>query len=51
MKHYLQFNDLRAEEYAYLFERAAAIQRKFKAYEKHHPPACDHSAYGVFRRP
>ena len=36
MKHYLQFNDLRAEEYAYLFERAAAIKRKFKAYEKHH---------------
>ncbi len=36
MKHYLQFSDLRAEEYAYLFERAATIKRKFKAYEKHH---------------
>ena len=36
MKHYLQFSDLRAEEYAYLFERAAVIKRKFKAYEKHH---------------
>jgi ornithine carbamoyltransferase len=39
MKHYLQFNDLTADEYAYLFERAALIKRKFKAYEKHHPLA------------
>ena len=37
MKHYLQFNDLTADEYAYLFERAALIKKKFKAYEKHHP--------------
>ena len=36
MKHYLQFNDLSADEYGYLFERAALIKRKFKAYEKHH---------------
>jgi ornithine carbamoyltransferase len=36
MKHYLQFSDLNADEYAYLFERAALIKRKFKAYEKHH---------------
>ena len=36
MKHFLQFSDLRAEEYAYLFERAAIIKRKFKAYETHH---------------
>jgi ornithine carbamoyltransferase len=36
MKHYLQFNDLSADEYAYLFERAALIKKKFKAYEKHH---------------
>ena len=35
MKHFLQFSDLRAEEYAYLFERAAVIKRKFKAYETH----------------
>jgi ornithine carbamoyltransferase len=27
MKHYLQFKDLRAEEYAYLFERAASSRR------------------------
>ena len=37
MKHYLQFADLSADEYAYLFERAALIKKKFKAYEKHHP--------------
>jgi ornithine carbamoyltransferase len=37
MKHYLQFNDLDANEYAYLFERAALIKKKFKSYEKHHP--------------
>jgi ornithine carbamoyltransferase len=36
MKHYLQFSDLDASEYAYLFERAALIKRKFKSYEKHH---------------
>jgi len=36
MKHFLQFSDLRADEYNYLFERAALIKRKFKAYEKHH---------------
>ncbi len=39
MKHNLQFSDLGADEYAYLFERAALIKRKFKAYEKHHPLA------------
>lgn len=36
IRHYLQFCDLSADEYAYLFERAAFIKRKFKAYEKHH---------------
>jgi ornithine carbamoyltransferase len=39
MKHYLQFSDLNADEYGYLFERAALIKKKFKAYEKHHPLA------------
>jgi ornithine carbamoyltransferase len=37
MKHYLQFTDLSADEYAYLFQRAALIKAKFKAYEKHQP--------------
>ena len=39
IKHYLQFNDLTAAEYAYIFERAAFIKKKFKAYEKHQPLA------------
>ncbi len=37
MKHYLQFKDFDASEYAYLFERAALIKAKFKAYEKYQP--------------
>jgi ornithine carbamoyltransferase len=37
MKHYLQFKDLRAEEYAYLFDRAAVIKKRFKNYEKYTP--------------
>ena len=37
VKHYLKFSDLNADEYAYLFERAALIKQKFKAYEKHQP--------------
>ena len=36
MRHFLQFNDLSATECAYVFERAALIKKKFKAYEKHH---------------
>jgi ornithine carbamoyltransferase len=39
IKHYLQFSDLTAPEYAYIFERAALIKKKFKAYEKHQPLA------------
>jgi ornithine carbamoyltransferase len=35
MKHYLQFSDLSAQEYAYLFHRVAIIKAKFKKYEKH----------------
>jgi ornithine carbamoyltransferase len=37
MRHYLQFKDLRAEEYAHLFERAATIKRRFKNYERYQP--------------
>jgi len=37
MKHYLQFKDFRAEEYVYLFERAATIKKRFKNYEKYTP--------------
>ncbi len=39
IRHYLQFADFTADEYAWLFERAAVIKRKFKAYEKYHPLA------------
>jgi ornithine carbamoyltransferase len=37
MRHYLQFKDLRAEEYGYLFERAKIIKTRFKNYEKYQP--------------
>ncbi|RZJ10536.1 MAG: ornithine carbamoyltransferase [Rubrivivax sp.] len=37
MRHYLQFKDLRAEEYVHLFDRAATIKRRFKNYEKYQP--------------
>ena len=37
IRHYLQFKDFRAEEYAYLFERAATIKKRFKNYEKYTP--------------
>jgi ornithine carbamoyltransferase len=36
-RHYLQFKDLRAEEYAYLFERTRVIKQRFKNYEKYQP--------------
>jgi ornithine carbamoyltransferase len=39
LQHYLQFSDLTADEYAWLFARAAEIKKKFKAYEKYHPLA------------
>ena len=37
MQHYLQFNDLSADETLYVLERAAAIKHKFKSYEKYRP--------------
>lgn len=39
MKHFLQFRDLRAEEYAYLFERTRIIKTRFKNYERYQPLA------------
>ena len=39
IRHFLQFSDLSADDYAWLFERAALIKKKFKAYEKYHPLA------------
>jgi ornithine carbamoyltransferase len=37
IRHYLQFKYLRAEEYAYLFERTREIKKRFKHYEKYQP--------------
>jgi len=37
IRHYLQFSDFTADEYAYLFDRMAIIKKKFKTYEKHQP--------------
>jgi ornithine carbamoyltransferase len=39
VKHFLQFRDLNREEIGYLFERAAIIKARFKAYEEYHPLA------------
>jgi ornithine carbamoyltransferase len=39
LKHFLQFSDFSAEEHEWILRRAAAIKRKFKAYEKYHPLA------------
>ncbi|MEN9627503.1 MAG: ornithine carbamoyltransferase ArgF, partial [Pseudomonadota bacterium] len=39
MRHFLQFKDLRAEEYAYLFDRARIIKTRFKNYERYQPLA------------
>ena len=36
-RHYLQFSDLTADEYAYLFARTERIKAKFKRYEIHQP--------------
>ena len=37
MKHFLQIKDLRAEEYAYLFERTRIVKTRFKNYERYQP--------------
>lgn len=39
IRHFLQFSDLSADEHLWVLQRAAAIKRKFKAYEKYHPLA------------
>ena len=36
VRHYLQFKDFSADEYAYLIQRIWLIKRKFKTYQKHH---------------
>jgi ornithine carbamoyltransferase len=37
VRHYLQFSDLTADEYAYLLQRAAFIKAKFKTFTRHQP--------------
>jgi ornithine carbamoyltransferase len=37
VRHYLQFADFSADDYAYLLERAAFLKAKFKRYETWHP--------------
>jgi ornithine carbamoyltransferase len=39
IRHFLQFSDFSTEEHEWIFQRAAAIKRKFKNYEKYHPLA------------
>src|SRR5665213_3929392 len=49
LRHYLQFNDLSHEEYAYLFERTATIKKRFKNYEKY-TPLVDRTLAMVFEK-
>ena len=37
IKHFLQFNDLNRDELEYVFERAHAIKKQFKAYQQYWP--------------
>ena len=37
LRHYLQFSDLNADEYAYILDRSKVLKDKFKAYETWHP--------------
>ena len=49
LSHYLQFKDLTAQDYAYLFSRAAFIKHKFKTYAKHQP-LTDRSLAMIFEK-
>ena len=49
LRHFLQFKDFRAEEFAYLFERAAIIKKRFKNYEKY-TPLVDRTLAMVFEK-
>jgi ornithine carbamoyltransferase len=49
MRHYLQFKDFRAEEYAYLLERARIIKTRFKNYE-HYSPLVDRTLAMIFEK-
>jgi len=47
VRHYLQFDDFSADEYAYLLERAAFIKRKFKTFERHHTAGRPHAGHDL----
>ncbi|MFY8087280.1 MAG: ornithine carbamoyltransferase, partial [Rubrivivax sp.] len=49
IRHYLQFKDLRAEEYAYLFARTRIIKSRFKNYERYQP-LVDRSLAMIFEK-
>ncbi|MBL8330531.1 MAG: ornithine carbamoyltransferase [Rubrivivax sp.] len=49
LRHYLQFKDLRAEEYAYLFARTRIIKSRFKNYERYQP-LVDRSLAMIFEK-
>ncbi len=49
IRHFIQFKDFHAEEYAYLFERAAIVKKRFKNYEKY-TPLTDRTLAMVFEK-
>ncbi len=49
LRHYLQFKDLAADDYAYLFQRTALLKRRFKQYERYQPLA-DRSLAMIFEK-
>ena len=49
LRHYQQFKDFSAEEYAYLFRRARWIKDRFKRYQTYHP-LFDRSLVMIFEK-
>jgi ornithine carbamoyltransferase len=49
-KHYLQFKDLRAEEYAYLFERTRASSRRASRTTRSYQPLADRTLAMIFEK-
>ncbi|MDR3299800.1 MAG: ornithine carbamoyltransferase, partial [Candidatus Accumulibacter sp.] len=49
VRHYLQFNDLTRDEYAYLFDRTRWIKGQFKSYQRYWPLA-DRTLVMIFEK-
>jgi len=49
IKHFLQFKDLRREEFDYLFERTRWIKQQFKTYQQYWP-LMDRSLVMIFEK-